>query len=98
MEFSKKTRIFGRTRALERQIEEFLDGISEAGLIFRRAIKIYLADGVSADYVEALNDVKALESRGDELRRGDGGPTLRTDPDPRPAGGRAAVFSRTSTG
>ncbi len=70
MEFSKKTRIFGRTRALERQIEEFLEGLSEAGLIFRRAIKTYLADGVSEEFVEALNHVKALESRGDDLRRG----------------------------
>ena len=32
--------IFGRTRALENQIDEFLDKISEAGLVFNRAIKL----------------------------------------------------------
>ncbi len=69
MNFTKNTALFGRTRALERQIEEFLEGISEAGLIFRRAVRIYLADGVSPDFMDALNHVKSLESRGDELRR-----------------------------
>ena len=70
MSIARNTALFGRTRKLERQIEEFLEGLSEAGLIFRRAIKTYLADGVSEEFVEALNHVKALESRGDDLRRG----------------------------
>ncbi|MBT3360421.1 MAG: DUF47 family protein [Rhodospirillales bacterium] len=69
MAFSRKTALFGRTRALERQIEEFLDAISEAGLIFQRAIKIYLSEGASSEFMEALEDVSAIETRADELRR-----------------------------
>ena len=69
MALPKRSALFGRTRALERQIDEFLDSISEAGLIFLRAIKIYLVDGVSDEYLDALNDVSAIETRADELRR-----------------------------
>ncbi|MBC8159456.1 MAG: DUF47 family protein [Alphaproteobacteria bacterium] len=69
MSFAKKTALFGRTRALEREIEEFLDAISEAGLIFQRAIKVYLSDGASPEFMEALSDVSAIETRADEIRR-----------------------------
>ena len=69
MALPKRSALFGRTRALERQIDEFLDSISEAGLIFLRAIKIYLVDGVSDEYLDSLNDVSAIETRADELRR-----------------------------
>ena len=69
MALTKKTALFGRTRALERQIDDFLDSVSEAGLLFLRAFKIYMTDGVSDDFTEALNDVGETESRADELRR-----------------------------
>ncbi len=69
MSFSRKTALFGRTRALERQIDEFLDAISEAGLIFQRGIKIYLLEGASAEFMDALSDVSAIETRADEIRR-----------------------------
>jgi len=69
MSFSRKTALFGRTRALERQIEEFLDAISEAGLIFQRGIKVYLLEGASPEFMEVLSDVSAIETRADEIRR-----------------------------
>ena len=69
MALTKRTALFGRARALERQIDEFLDAISEAGLIFLRAIKTYLADGVSDEFMDSLNDVSAIETRADVLRR-----------------------------
>lgn len=69
MALTKKTALFGRTRALERQIDEFLDSVSEAGLLFLRAFKIYMTDGVSPDFTEALNDVAETETRADVLRR-----------------------------
>jgi len=69
MALSRKTALFGRTRALERQIEEFLDSVSEAGLLFLRALKVYMADGVSDDFAETLRDISETESRADELRR-----------------------------
>ena len=51
------------------QIEEFLDSVSEAGLLFLRALRIYMTDGVSSEFTETLEDVAATESRADELRR-----------------------------
>ena len=69
MSLSKSTALFGRTRALERQIEEFLDALSEAGLIFQRGIKVFLRDGASDEFMEALHEVGAMETRGDEIRR-----------------------------
>ena len=47
-----------------------MKGVSEAGLVFRRSVRIYLSAGVSEEYVEALHHAEALESRGDDLRRG----------------------------
>jgi len=69
MALTRKTALFGRTRALERQIEEFLDSVSEAGLLFLRALKVYMTDGVSDEFTEALQEIRNTESRGDELRR-----------------------------
>ena len=40
MEFNKKIRIFGRTRALEAELSDFLDKISTSALIFKHAIDI----------------------------------------------------------
>lgn len=69
MALTNKKALFGRTRSIERQIEEFLDAISEGGLVFLRAIKTYMADGISEDFVESLNDVGAIETRADVIRR-----------------------------
>lgn len=69
MSLSKKSALFGRTRALEREIEEFLDALSEAGLIFQRGIKVFLRDGASDAFMEALQEVGAIETRADEIRR-----------------------------
>ena len=69
MELLKKVGLFGRTLALETQIENFLDGISEAGLLFKLAIKIYLIQGATAEFEDKLKQVNKLEDRGDTLRR-----------------------------
>jgi len=62
-------RLFSRTKELEGRIDELLDTVSETGLVFREAIRTYLADGVSERYDERLDQVTRFESRGDELRR-----------------------------
>ena len=69
MEWLKNVGLFGRTRALESQIDEFLDGISQSGLIFKLAIKIYLVQGATGEFEEKLQQVNDLESKGDTLRR-----------------------------
>ena len=60
---------FRRTRALESEIDAFLDKLSESGLLFKRAVQIYLAEGASAAFDEKLQAVNRLESEADKLRR-----------------------------
>jgi predicted phosphate transport protein (TIGR00153 family) len=60
---------FRRTRELEGEVDNFLDKLSECGLLFKRAVKVYLDEGVSAEFDEKLMTVSHLESDADELRR-----------------------------
>ena len=69
MYFQKVTSLFGRTRALENQVDEFLDKVSEAGLIFSRAVRLYLDEGASADFDAFLTQESTIEGREDALRR-----------------------------
>ncbi len=60
---------FRRTKALETEIDTFLDKLSESGLLFKRAVQIYLDEGASAAFDEKLQAVNRLESEADKLRR-----------------------------
>ncbi len=60
---------FRRTKALETEIDAFLDKLSESGLLFKRAVQIYLGEGASAAFDEKLQSVNRLESEADKLRR-----------------------------
>jgi len=53
---------------IERQIDEFLNQISEAGLIFESGTEAYLA-GDAEGLKAKLDDITHKEHRGDELRR-----------------------------
>jgi len=60
---------FQKTRLLESEIDEFLDKVSEAGMVFEQAASYYMDHGVD-DFVEQkLEQITELESRGNELRR-----------------------------
>ena len=65
----KVSHLFSGTRSLENQIDEFLDKVSEAGMVFGRAMRVYLSHGASADYDDFLDQAADIERRGDELRR-----------------------------
>jgi len=67
---AKNVALFRRTKALENEIDAFLDKLSQAGLSFRRAVQIYLAEGATAEFEDRLSDVNTLESSADHLRRG----------------------------
>ena len=67
--FAKNLNLFRRTKALEGQIDDFLDKLSQAALVFRRAVDIYLAEGVTKEFEEKLSQVNELESQADKLRR-----------------------------
>lgn len=69
MYYQKVTSLFGRTRALENQIDEFLDKVSEAGLVFSRAVRVYLEEGACAEFDAFMTQESAIEGREDTLRR-----------------------------
>ncbi len=64
-----KSSPFVRTKAIENQINEFLDKISEAGLVFEMGLNAYMHCGMGEDCEMKLEQVSELERRGDELRR-----------------------------
>ncbi len=61
--------LFRRTRALENEIDDFLNKISEGALAFRIAVQIYVAEGRTQAFEEKLHHLKSLESTADSLRR-----------------------------
>lgn len=65
----EKLRLFGRTRNLEAQIDEFLDKISESAILFKLAVKIYLKEGANGEFGDKLAAVNSMESEADTLRR-----------------------------
>ncbi len=69
MAIMKSFRIFGRTKALEAEIDEFLDRLSQSALVFKLAVRIYLVEGPGKEFEDKLHQVNELESRADQLRR-----------------------------
>ena len=60
---------FKKTHEIDSKITEFLNNISEAGLLYVRAIDIFLEKGVTDEFHKKRQDVSALEARNDQLRR-----------------------------
>ena len=69
MKFGKEVRLFHRTRELEVKIDQFLDCLSESGLVFRAAIEAYINEGCSEAFSEKHHHVDRLEGDADNLRR-----------------------------
>ena len=69
MNFQRSTSLFGRTRQLEAKIDEFLDQITQSGLIFKRAMSLYLDAGSSEEFGEFMKQEDKIETRADNLRR-----------------------------
>ena len=69
MELTKKISMFGRTRALEGEIDDFLDKLSQCALLFKIAIKVFLNEGCTDEFERKLQDVNKMESDADYLRR-----------------------------
>jgi predicted phosphate transport protein (TIGR00153 family) len=61
--------LFRKTKALEGEIDNFLNKISEGGLSFGIGIDIYISHGRTPEFEEKLSHVNALESEADHLRR-----------------------------
>jgi len=60
---------FRRTGLLVREIDEFLDRVSEAAMVFEQTFEHYFEKGPDEWLAEKLEQVNEIESRADELRR-----------------------------
>ena len=69
MALMKNVALFRRTKALETEIDTFLDKLSESALLFKNAVQVYLAEGRTEEFEEILGHVNELESAADGLRR-----------------------------
>ena len=69
MELGSSIRLFGRTKALESEIDAFLDRLSESSLVFKHALNTYFQSGITDEFEERLKHVNTLESQADHLRR-----------------------------
>ncbi len=68
---SKETpALFGKTKFLEGQIDEFLDKVAEGAIYFERGIIAFLEEGnLSETCEEKLSQITALKEKCQELRR-----------------------------
>ena len=60
---------FQRTGLLISEIDEFFDKVSEAALVLEQTVLHYVANGADAQLEKRLRQIRAIETRGDELRR-----------------------------
>ncbi len=61
--------LFGRAKKLEAQIDQFLDKVTEAGLIYKSALAVYFDQGLCDDFENYLQRILTIEQSADTLRR-----------------------------
>ena len=64
-----KLRLFKQTKNLEQKVDRFFLLLSEASVIYRLGIRIYLREKVSEEYNKRVNHISEIESEADSLRR-----------------------------
>ena len=68
--FSFKTKsLFGQTKQLEREIDQFVDILSEVGLVFKSIILLYLNSGITDKFDEMVKQVSEMESKADKITK-----------------------------
>ncbi len=65
----KSESLFSQSKELERQIDEFVNTVSEIGLVFKRAIRNYLSDGSNGSFNEMVEQVSSMESKADRIKK-----------------------------
>ena len=65
----KNTSLFGDTKKLEREIDEFVDILSEVGLVFKSIIPTYLNHSANGKFEEMVDRVKEMESKADKITK-----------------------------
>jgi uncharacterized protein len=61
--------LFGKTKAMEGMIDDFLDQVSNGGIKFEQGVEAYLASGPDGVYTEMVAQIRHIEVEGNRLRR-----------------------------
>lgn len=67
---SNKIALFGKTRKLEAEIDDFLDTVSQGGILFEETLRHYLEKGPDEVFDQRQQQVSEVESNGDRLVKG----------------------------
>ena len=65
----KTNSLFGDTKKLEREIDEFVDILSEVGLVFQEIIPVYLESGNTDRFNSMVTQVSEMESKADKITK-----------------------------
>ena len=66
---TKQLALFGKTKAMEAMIDDFLDKVSEGGMRFEQDIAAYVDAGGAGDFTEKVELMRLVEGEGNRLRR-----------------------------
>ena len=61
--------MFSDTKKLEKDIDEFVNILSEVGLAFKSIVKRYLSHSTDENFVSMLEKVTEMESRADIITK-----------------------------
>ena len=65
----KSSSLFSDTKKLEREIDEFVDMLSEVGLVIKNIIPTYLNHSANTQFDEMVDKVKGMESKADKITK-----------------------------
>lgn len=65
----KTESLFGQTKQLEREIDQFVDILSEVGLVFKSIVSLYLNNGNTDKFDEMVKQVSGMESKADKITK-----------------------------
>ena len=65
----KTESLFGQTKQLEREIDQFVDILSEVGLVFKSIVSLYLNNGNSKKFDGMVEQVRGMESKADKITK-----------------------------
>ena len=65
----KTESLFGQTKKLEREIDQFVDILSEIGLVFKSIVSLYLNNGNTDKFDEMVKQVSEMESKADKITK-----------------------------
>lgn len=64
---SEKLALFGKTKAMEAEIDEFFDTVSQGGILFEETLRHFMVQGADDVFAQRQQQISEIESNGDNL-------------------------------